>query len=438
MSGSEMAKRDRIGSASAPMMLGFATLVLLVGGLGAWAGLTTLDGAIIASGRIEVAQNRQVVQHPDGGVVASIEVADGDAVQAGQILMRLDGTLLRPELAIVENQLFEVLARRGRLEAERDDRPAIAFPEALAEAADRPEVAEIRDGQVRLFAARRETEARQAEQLVRRIDQIESQIGGLDAQLAARRTQLELLARELEDQRALFAKGLSRADRLLALEREAARIEGDLGELTASRAQAGERITEIDLQQLGLAASRREEAIAELRDVATRELELAERRRVLAERVARLDIRAPVAGIVLGLQVTTPRAVLRPADPVLYLIPQDRPPVVAVQIAPLHVDQVRIGQEVRLHLPSLASGDTPDLQGRVAVLSADVMRDEATQAAFYRAEVELLPGEAARLADERLLPGMPVEAFFRTEARTPLSYLVQPFTDYLSRAFRES
>ena len=225
---------------------------------------------------------------------------------------------------------------------------------------------------------------------------------------------------------------------MLGLQRETARLQGLVGELAASRAQAQGRITEIAIEVLKLGAARREEANTQLRELGYRALELAERRRALMERVARLDIVAPVSGVVLGLQVTTPQAVLRAADPVLYLIPQDRPLLIYAKIEPLHIDQISLGQPVNLVFSAFPSRSTPELTGHITVISADTLTDPATQVSYYRAEIAPDVGEVEKLKGLTLIPGMPVEAFFRTEARTPLAFLIKPFTDYFARAFRES
>lgn len=429
----------RVWSATTPLLTGSVMLILLVGGFGLWSVTTNIAGAIVSPGQIEVEQSRQIVQHPDGGVVESISVAEGDTVAAGDVLLTLDGSMLRSEYAIVEGQLFEIFARRGRLEAERDTADSVTFSPELTEIAQqRPEVAELMEGQARLFEARRDTLAQQVDQMSKRSGQIASQISGIEAQSAALSTQLDLIREELEDQQGLLEKGLAQASRVLALQREEARLRGSVGELTASKAQAEGRITEIEIEVLRLAAGRREEAITQLRDFGYQELELAERRRALAERILRLEVRAPVSGIVLGLQVTTPRAVLRPADPVLYLIPQDRPLVIAAQVAPIHIDQVYPGQPVKLVFSAFNTRTTPELNGHVAVVSADALTDQRTQTTYYRAEIVLDAGEIAKLRDLTLVPGMPVEAFIRTQDRTPLAYLIKPFTDYFTRAFRES
>ena len=426
-------------SSRGPVSTGLITLAALVFGFGGWSVFTDIDGAIVASGQLEVEQNRQIVQHPDGGVVAKIAVIEGQAVKTGDILIQLDGSLLQSELAIVEGQLFEVRARRARLEAERDDKDAPTFSGELAElAAIRPEVAEQVEGQRGLFMARRESMARQREQLEKRTAQITSQIEGVVAQTAALNVQLGLIREELTDQKSLLEKGLAQSSRVLALLREESQLQGNMGELASSRAQAEGRATEVELEILRLGAVRREEANTQLRDIGPQELEMAERRRALTERIARLDIRAPVSGLVLGLQVTSPRSVLGAGAPVLYLIPQDRPLVISAQLLPINVDEVSIGQKVRVVFPAFSSRDMPDMFGHVVALSADALTDERTQASYYRAEIVLDKGELQKLAGQTLLPGMPVEAFIETGARTPMAYLLKPFTDYFNQAFRES
>lgn len=426
-------------SARGPVLFGFAMLAILVGGFGLWSTMTEIAGAVVAPGRVEVEQNRQVVQHPDGGVVETIFVKDGDTVKAGDPLVQLDGTLLKSEHAIVQGQFFEILARRGRLEAERDGKDKISFPDELIAAAKaNPEIADLVRGQEGLFAARLETTANELEQLAKQRAQIADQIDGIAAQRRAAGDQMALIDKELADLKGLLDRGLTQAGRVLALEREKARLEGSAGELDAARAEAGGKITEIDIEVLKRGSTRREDANTQLRDLGYRELELAERRRSLGEQIDRLDIRAPVAGIVHALQVTTPRAVVRAAEPLLYIIPQDRPLVIAAQVTPIHIDEISVGLPVTLRFAAFDSRTTPELTGRVRQISADALTDEASHQSFYRAEVVLEPGEMAKLGGRPAIPGMPVEVFIRTGERTPLAYLMKPLAEYFNRAFRES
>lgn len=432
--------QEKLFSARFPLTLGMLTLLVLLGGFGAWAVMTRISGAIVAAGQMEVDQNRQIVQHLDGGIVDQVLVEEGDRVEAGQVLIVLDPTSLASELAIVEGQLFELAARTARLAAERDSADTITFPDELLKvAAEQDDVADMVDGQQRLFEARRISLDNEAQQLARRREQIDSQVDGIDAQMTALEEQADLISQELDDQQSLLDRGLAQASRVLALQRQSAQIFGTIGELTASRAEALGRQTEIDIEILKLQSRSREEAIAELRDQQTRLVELAERRNSLRERISRLEVTAPTAGIVYGMEVNTPRSVIRPADPLAFIVPQDRPLVIAARIEPIHVDQVYVGQEVVLRFPAFDSRQTPELFGNVTKVSADAFTDERTSLSYYRAEIALDEGEAERLGQEKeILPGMPVEAYIRTGDRTPLAYLVKPFTDYFNKAFRES
>ncbi|MDV7145554.1 HlyD family type I secretion periplasmic adaptor subunit [Tropicimonas sp. TH_r6] len=422
------------------LIFGLLTVLVLVGGFGFWSVTARISGAIVASGRIEVDQNRQVVQHLDGGIVDQVLVEEGDRMEAGEPLIVLDDSELRSELAIVESQLFELMARVGRLMAERDGAADIVFAEEVRkQAAVQQDVAELIQGQTRLFEARRMTLEKEAEQLARRREQIDSQIEGIDAQSAALADQLALIEMELKDQQSLLDKGLAQASRVLALQREQSELLGSIGELTASRAQALGRVTEIDIEVLKLETGRREEAITRLRDLQAQLFGLQEQRRSLLKRLDRLEVVAPTSGVVYGMTINTPRSIIRPADPVAYIVPQDRPLVIAARIEPIHIDEVHVGQPVRLRFSAFDSRQTPELDGQVVQVSADAFSDDRTAESYYLAEIAPSLEALQTLGPDReILPGMPVEAYIRTGDRSPLAYLLKPFTDYLYKAFRES
>ncbi len=433
-------KDGKTWSARWALIVGFVGVAVLVGGFGSWATMSQIAGAVIATGRIEVERNRQVVQHPTGGVVAEIAVKEGDTVTAGDLLIQLDDTRLKSQLKITEGQLYEIVARRGRLEAERDGTPDIRFMQEVIEAGQRdPELAELLAGQRNLFLARRESVTQEREQLGKRTAQIMNQIDGIDAQTVSLKRQLDLINQETTSQQTLFDRGLAQAGTLLALQRNAANLQGQIGELAANRAQAEARITETEIAMLQITSRLREEAITQLRDLRYRELELREQRAALIEEIERLQIRAPVSGIVYSLQMQTPRSVLQAAQPVLYIVPQDRPLVIAARVEPIHIDQILVGQEVNLRFSALDQRTTPELTGQVMLVSADAFEDEGTGMTFYRAEIMLAPGEVDRLGEDvALIPGMPVEAYIRTGDRSPLVYLTKPLMDYFNRAFRET
>lgn len=422
-----------------PLILGLAALLILVAGFGGWAVFSTLAGAVVARGQIEVDRNRQAIQHPDGGVVATLDVDEGDRVREGQLILAFDPAELQAARRVVEAQLFELQARRARLEVERDGAVQIAFPDALtAQTGTDPDLAEFLEGQARLFDARRTVLDRETEQLRARITQIGAQIGALDAQEAALREQLDLVEQDLARQTDLLERGLIQSDPILRLQRDAAQMRGALGEIAARRAEAAERVTETELAITQLGTARIERAISELREIRVREEEFRARAADLNRRIAALEIHAPVGGTIHGLRVFGPQSVVAPGEPVAFIVPDDRPLIISSRVPAIHVDEVFVGQAVVLRFPAFDMRAIPDLHGEVSQVSGDVFRDDATGAAFYRAEVTIAPGELDRLEGRSLLPGMPVEAFIRTADRRPLDYLLAPVAAYFNRAFRES
>ncbi len=426
-------------SAAPALRLGYVAAFILVVCLGGWGAFASIAGAVVAAGQVRVEANRQVVQHPEGGVVGEILVKDGDTVAAGDVLLRLDGTLLRAELAIVESQLFESLARIGRLTAEQEGADAPAFPQELLDAAAaRPDIAALVEGQRRLFAARRATVERETEQLRERQSQLREEIGGILAQSDALARQLAFIEGELVDQRSLLDRGLTQTSRVLSLEREKARLEGQIGAFAAQTAQSRGRITEIDIQITGRDAMRLEEAITELRDLSARAAELAERRLSALETLSRLDIRAPRDGEVLGMTVFAVRAVVRPAEPILYIVPSQEALIVESRVPTVDVDKVYPGQPARLRFSAFSARTTPEIPGTVRRISADALTDERTGMSYYTADIDISAEGLAQLDGLTLVPGMPVEVYIQTGERSPLSYLLQPLTDYFNRSMRES
>lgn len=425
--------------ARSPIIVGVIALLTLVGGFGTWSVMSNIAGAIIATGRIELDQNRQIIQHPDGGVVSEVHVGEGDRIESGETLITLNATRLQSELNIVEGQLFELIARSGRLIAERDGTSSLSFDPLLVETAkERPQLKELMDGQERLFQTRIFSGRQAVEQLQKQKAQIASQITGIVAQQNALEQQLELLSQELTDQQDLLDRGLAQASRVLGLQREEARLRGQVGELTAGVAESEGRITEIELEILRLETQRKEEAITQLRDVQFREFELRENRLDLQDRLSRLVITSPVTGVIFGLTVFAERTVIQPAEALLYIVPQDRPLVITGEIDPIHIDEVFQGQDVTLRFSTFDARTTPEVFGFVSNISGDVFTDEVNGRRFYRVEMTLNEGEMDRLGDVELLPGMPVDGFIQTHSRTPMAYLVQPLADYFNKAFRES
>ncbi|MGB0505190.1 MAG: HlyD family type I secretion periplasmic adaptor subunit [Pikeienuella sp.] len=417
--------------------LGIFTLVLMVGGIGGWSAFANIAGAVVSIGQLKVETNRQVVQHLEGGVVTELLVKEGDRVSAGDVLMRLDGKLLRGELAIVEGQFFEVLARSARLKAVRDDVAQPGFPDELLSAASDPSIQSLIDGQLRLHQARKDTVRSETEQLRERQSQIREEIDGSRAQQEALELQISFILQELEVQQDLLKKGLTQAGRVLALERESARLKGERGTQVANIARLKGQISEIEIQIIGARSTRVEEAISQLRDLEVNESELRERRSSLLETLDQLEIRAPRPGVVIGLTVHALRSVVRAAEPILYVVPSDVKLVIETKIQANNVDQVYPGQEARLRFSAFSARTTPDVAGKVEKISPDVFQDENTGASYYTAQLTFTKEGLKALGDVELVAGMPVEAYIQTNTRTPFSYFVKPLTDYFNKALRE-
>jgi HlyD family secretion protein len=421
------------------LLTGYIALFILVFGIGAWAAVTRISGAIVAAGAVEVEGNRQVVQHPIGGVIEAINARDGDEVKVGDVLIRLEGQSVISELGIVEGQWFEILARKSRLSAERDGLDAIEFePELVERAATAPEMTVLMEAQKQQFEARRKLQTEEEQQLGEQQQQIAKQIEGLIALSDATETQIELLTREIEGQEELLAQGLTQITRVLTPQRELARLRGAAGQTEATIAENRGKIAEIEIQRVRLDSQTREEAIAELRDLEFREIELRERRHTLLDDVEKLDLRAPVSGVVYGSTADTLRGVIIAAEPVMYVVPKDTPLVVRTRIEPVHIDQVHLGQAATLRFSAFDMRTTPEVQGHVTAVSADAIEDPQHGIRYYRADIILDEGMGEKLAGKTILPGMPVEAYISTEERSPLSFFVKPMADYFNRAFRES
>ncbi|MDB5592282.1 HlyD family type I secretion periplasmic adaptor subunit [Enterovirga sp.] len=409
--------------------------LFLIGGCGGWAAYAALQGAVIASGVIKVDQNLKEVQHRDGGIIKTLAVRQGDLVQEGQVLVTLDEVQTKAELLIVRSQLAEALARRARLLAERDDLATMAVPGGVMQAGEA--VATLLLEESRLFNGNKRARESQKEQLAHSIAQSGEEIKGLEARLSAKAQEVELVRKERAKFISLHEKGIIPNDRVFTFERDWTRILGEKGEIQASIARARARISELTVQKIAIDQNASTEAQRELRTVDARISELAERKVAIEDRLARSEIRAPVAGHVNELFMFTVGGVLSPAAKVATIVPTGTDLRFEVKIAIADIDQVRTGREARVRLAAFSQNNTPELKGRVTFLSPASTRDPATNLDHYIAQVELHANEAEKIASYRLVPGMPVEVFIATQERTALSYLVKPIMDQTSRAFRE-
>jgi HlyD family secretion protein len=419
------------------MLAGIAVVCLLGGGVGGWATTTQLAGALIAEGSIVVDSNVKTVQHPTGGVVGKVNVQDGDHVTAGDILVQLDDTATRANLAIVTKGLDQLAARKARLEAERDGRDTINFPPNLIARMSDESVANAVANERRLFELRRAARLGQKAQLGQRVAQLQDEIRGLTAQQSAKSHEITLIGKELEGVRELWKKNLVEITRMTALERDAARLDGENGQLVASVAQAKGKITETELQIIQIDQDLASEVAKDMREADAKIDEYVERKVTAEDQLKRVDIRAPQDGTVLQSKVHTVGGVITAGDPIMLIVPEADNLMVEAKVNPQDVQQLSIGQAAMLRFSAFDLRTTPEIKGAVTRISADTTTDQRTGQSYYVIRVDMPSDEVQRLGKVKLIPGMPVETFVQTGDRTVLSYLVKPLHDQLMRAFRE-
>ena len=415
---------------------GIVIALVLTGGIGGWAATTELSGAVTASGSVVVDSSVKKVQHLTGGIVGELLVREGDHVRAGDTLVRLDETALRAGLAIYAKGLDEMRARKARLSSERDGAEQIVVPPELL---DNPSTEFITalDSKRRLFELRAAARRGQKSQLRQRIAQLEDEIRGYAALQEAKAEEIELIQRELTGVRTLWEKNLIQMSRLTVLEREAARLKGELAQSIASTAQVRGKVTEIELQIIQIDQDLSSEVAKELREIDGKIGEFIERRIAAQDQLKRVDIRAPQNGIVHQLSVHTVGGVVSPAEPVMLIVPEADLLTVDAKISPADIDQLHVGQAASLRFSAFNQRTTPEIQGTISRISADVTSDQRTGQSFYTARVAITAEELARLGGARLLPGMPAEIFAKTYDRSVLSYFIKPLSDQIVRAFRE-
>ena len=419
------------------VIAGVAVVIVLVGGVGGWAATTQLSGAVIAPGSIVVDTNVKKVQHPTGGVVGEVRVRDGDRVKLGDIVVRLDETVTRANLAIVTKGLNELRSRKARLEAERDGATTIIFPDDLLSRESDPDVAGPVSSERKLFQLRHTARIGQKAQLRERIAQLQEEIGGLSAQQNAKAREVLLIQRELEGVQELYKKNLIQLTRLTQLEREATRLEGERAQLTASVAQAKGKIAELQLQILQIDQDLSSEVAKEMRDVDAKIGEFVERKVTAEDLLRRIDIRSPQDGTVFQSNVHTVGGVVTAGEAIMLIVPEADNLTVEAKVSPQEIDQLQLGQKALLRFTTFNQRTTPEIYGTITRISADISTDQRTGLSYYTVRMGLPPEEVARLGEVKLVPGMPVESFVQTGERTVISYLVKPLFDQLTRAFRE-
>ena len=414
------------------LLLGVTLIVLMVVSVGGWAATTPIGGAVIASGFVVVESNIKKVQHPTGGIVAEINVKNGNLVNAGDVVISLDDTQARANLGIVVSQLVQLRGRKARLEAERDQTDQVRFPAGFVESGE--DAAAIMEGEKRLFEVRQSVKNGQIAQFNERIGQLKQEIKGTTAQRDAKAEEVDLMRDELERLEAMRKKDLVPTTRTLQAQRDLTRLRGEWGAHIAQIARSQGQISETELQIIGVTQNMQTDASKELRELEARVAELMERKVAAEDQLKRIYLRAPQTGFVHDLTVHTVAGVIGPGENVMSIVPTHDTLGVDARIGTSDIDQVAIGQQAVLRFPALNQRTTPEIRGTVTRVGADLSKDPQGNAVYFTLRISVSDHDREAF---KLVPGMPAEAFISTHERTALSYLMKPLSDQVTRAFRE-
>jgi HlyD family secretion protein len=420
-------------------MTGIAIVAIFFGLTGAWASRAPLSGAVVTPGQLVVTSYVKSVQHPNGGVVSELNVSEGAHVKEGDVIVRLDRTVVQAGQQAVAKKLDELYARAARLDAERLNFKPLAFPKWLTDRKDEPNVAEIVSTEKALYDTRNQSLEQGKARFQQQIDQLGSEIEGLSASLAARVQQKKITEKELSNLHRLDLQGLVQVTRLNDTERAAVDLDGQVGQLQAQIAGSKGKIVEIEIQRDNLTESLRTDDTKELREVQADIAQNEEKRIAAEDELRRLEIRAPISGTVLQLQVHTVGGVVKAGDTIMQIVPLNDPLEIEARVAPQDIDQLLTGQDAYVRLLAFNRRSTPELLGKLSRISADTMKDQQTGNMYYTVRVTLPASEIAKLTSQglKLTAGMQAEVYIRTSERTALEYLVKPLKDQMARAFNE-
>ncbi len=418
-----------------PKFAGLAAIAVFFVGFGGWAAVAPLQSAVIAQGIVGVESTRKTVQHLEGGIIREILVRDGDKVVAGQELVRLDDTQPLASLDLVRKRRDVGLAMQARLEAQRDLRTILTFPAELLTRRAEVDVGELIRAQTDIFTNMEQSLKGQTAILNQRMQQLRSEITGIEGEIAAEDRQIALLKEQIKTEESLLAKGLSPRARMLELQREEAALEGRRSQNRAAIARANQSIGESQLQAGELKTAFVNDAVGQLGDVQATLFDLTERLRAAQDINYRAVVRAPTEGTVVNLRFHSPGGVIGPGNPILDLVPAEDRLVVEARVEPHDADIVVAGLEAQVRLTAFNQRHALPLMGRVINVSADRLVDERSGSPYYLARVELLPSPL--LAQTKINPGMPAEVIVVTSAHTLAAYLLEPISGVFRRALRE-
>lgn len=452
------AENDSIGewyrgvplSAKWPIFTGLAVLVVWLGCFGVWAGVAPLNSAVVASGTFVATGQNKLVQHFEGGIIREIAVKDGDAVEANQVLVRMDDTAANSKLRRLVLKKYRLLAMKARLEAEMSSSETIETSAAFSESAHDPEIKAILERQRAELRARRASLVTEESVLVKQIAGLQESIRGYQAQVQSTKERIALFAEELKDKDSLLGQQLVRKSEVLALRRSEAGLGGELGEYLGRIADSKERIAQAEERIAQLHSTALRDAIKELRETETDLDDVEEQIRAAQDVVDRVDVRSPVRGIVVKKNFHTPGGVVSPGAVILELLPLGDERIIEAHVSPKDISHVSVGQEALVRLSALNQRITPMVGASIIYVSADALTEQVqmkaetrpetdTRREFYLVRVRLDEDDVVRRMPEFVpTPGMPADIYIKTGERTFFEYIMKPVFESFSRAFRET
>jgi HlyD family secretion protein len=430
-------------SARMHTLFGFVVLAGTVLGFGVWGGTAPIAGAVVASGVFVVTGQNKIIQHLEGGVIREIAVREGDRVEPQQVLINLDDTTPKAELRRLELRYARFQAMATRLEAEMKEKEELEFPGAILDAAQDPDIAPIIESQNLTFEARRQSLNSEVATIEEGINALQERVEGARLQMVGVKEQLRLLGEEIEGKSQLVKSGFIRKPELLALQRAEANLQGELGRLQGEMGDAKERMARGREQIAAAKKAAIKTAVEQLHDVRAELSDVRERIRTSRGVLDRIQIVAPVRGVVVKLRYHTPGGVIEAGKNIMEILPLQTEVIIEVRIRPQDIDHVKRGQHAMVRLTALNQRLTPMVAGQVVYVSADAVPDEKkgaqqAQSDIYLARIALDPKEATTIPGFTPTPGMPAEVYITTSERTFFDYLTRPIRDSMARAFREN
>lgn len=420
-------------------LLGIGVIAALVLGLGGWSATTQVDGAVISNGVVVAEGGSRKVQHPEGGIVRQILVRNNQHVEAGDLLITLDDVSVRAELEVVLSQLREGIGAQARLSAESSGDTLMRVPAIAANWPLDPKLSVVMGDQQRLRQSRKTSLESEVSRLDELIDEKGSVIDGYNAQVKAYEGQLAVVNEELTQLTTLFNKELVSNQRLNESRRSAAELQGQIANVKASITATQSSISELRMQADQVVSDFRSDALTQLQTVSATVAELMQKMIAAEARLARLEIRAPIAGTVHESAVHTVNGVISPGDTLMLIVPQEDHLMVDMRVSPMEISKLHVGQKANIRLLNFDARTTPDLTGAVDTISPDLVQDAATGVQYYSVRIDVADTELTKLPDgAALVPGMPAESFFQTGERTVWSYLMAPLEERFSKTFREN